>query len=245
MSTHFWGLQFKRRLTGKGSIRIWLPVHCLRALAERQNGVRCHRSSNATSHPMWKDDQIARDNRLLVHCRCIAIGALSYCHPGHHENVVTPFPPCFFSSLPYGNMQNVNSPKLWHFSGSVFGRTDFFTNFIFGPPDFFSWIFSPDFFSWFLWEKVPRKILQANPRQNPPKILQQKSPTHFCRGAGPTFPHELSTAKNAPLRAPRGTPLMPPSQFTKRDTSEGQSAAERDRPQDLKHTRPLTIATLW
>ena len=48
-------------------------------------------------------------------------------------------------------------------------------------------IFSPDFFSSFLWEKVPRKILQENPRQNPPKIIRQKSPTHFCRGAGPTF----------------------------------------------------------
>ena len=44
-----------------------------------------------------------------------------------------------------------------------------------------------DFFSSFLWEKVPRKILQENPRQNPPKLTQQKSPTHFCRGAGPTF----------------------------------------------------------
>ena len=50
----------------------------------------------------------------------------------------------------------------------------------------FSRIFSPDFFSSFLWEKVPRKILQENPRQNPPKLIQQKSPTHFCRGSGPT-----------------------------------------------------------
>ena len=42
-------------------------------------------------------------------------------------------------------------------------------------------IFSPHS----LWEKVPRKILQENPRQNPPKLTQQKSLTHFCRGAGP------------------------------------------------------------
>ena len=47
-------------------------------------------------------------------------------------------------------------------------------------------IFSPDFFS-FLWEKVPRKVLQENPQQNPPKIIRQKSPTHFCRGAGPSY----------------------------------------------------------
>ena len=30
----------------------------------------------------------------------------------------------------------------------------------------------------FLWGKVPRKILQENPRKNPPKFIQQKSPTH-------------------------------------------------------------------
>ena len=52
----------------------------------------------------------------------------------------------------------------------------------------FSRIFSPDLFSSFLWEKVPRKILQENPRQNPPKFIQQKSLTHFCRGSGPTLP---------------------------------------------------------
>ena len=62
------------------------------------------------------------------------------------------------------------------FLGSVFGSTDFSRIFIFGPPDFFSS---------FLWEKVPRKILQENPRQNPPKFIQQKSPTtSFCRGSG-------------------------------------------------------------
>ena len=41
-------------------------------------------------------------------------------------------------------------------------------------------IFSADFlagffFSSFLWEKVPRTILQENPRKNPPKFVQQKS----------------------------------------------------------------------
>ena len=36
----------------------------------------------------------------------------------------------------------------------------------------------------FCGEKVPRKIiLQENPQQKPPKLMQQKSPTHFCRGA--------------------------------------------------------------
>ena len=46
-------------------------------------------------------------------------------------------------------------------------------------------IFSPDFFSSFLWGKSAQKIPPRNPRQNPPKFIQQKSPTHFCRLAGP------------------------------------------------------------
>ena len=58
--------------------------------------------------------------------------------------------------------------------------------FIFGPPDFFT-----AFFSSFLWAKVPRKVLQENPpgkpRQIPPKLIQPKSPTHFCRGAAATM----------------------------------------------------------
>ena len=77
--------------------------------------------------------------------------------------------------------------------GSVFGRT-IFRGFLFLGRRIFSRILSPDFFS-FLWEKVPRKILQENPRQNPPKVIQQKSPTHFCRRAGPTF-----EVKNSPKR---------------------------------------------
>ena len=40
--------------------------------------------------------------------------------------------------------------------------------------------------SHFCGEKVSRKILQEKPRENPPKFLQQKTPTHFCRGAVPT-----------------------------------------------------------
>ena len=65
-----------------------------------------------------------------------------------------------------------------------FGQNGFFADFFFGRR-IFSRILSPDFFSSFLWEKVPRKILQENPRQKPPNFIQQKSPTHFCRGAGP------------------------------------------------------------
>ena len=60
-----------------------------------------------------------------------------------------------------------------------------FRGFLFLSRRIFSRIFSPDFFSSFSWEKVRRKVLQENPRENPPKFIQQKSPTHFCRGAVP------------------------------------------------------------
>ena len=38
-----------------------------------------------------------------------------------------------------------------------------------------------------------RKILQENSRQNPPKCIPQKSPTHFCRGAGPRTADDAAT----------------------------------------------------
>ena len=65
-----------------------------------------------------------------------------------------------------------------------FWQNGYFADF-FEPPDIFSPILLPNSFSSILWEKVPRKILQDNPRQNPPKIIQQNSPTIFCRGATP------------------------------------------------------------
>ena len=55
---------------------------------------------------------------------------------------------------------------------------------IFGPLDFFMDFVAGFFLLIFFVGKVPRKILQENPRQNPPKFIQQKSPTHFCRGPG-------------------------------------------------------------
>ena len=49
----------------------------------------------------------------------------------------------------------------------------------------FSRIFSPDFFPSFLWEKCPEKILQENPRQNPPKIYTTKIPDTFLQRVRP------------------------------------------------------------
>ena len=44
----------------------------------------------------------------------------------------------------------------------------------------FSRILSPEcvFCSHFFWEEVPRKTLQENPRQDPPKVIPRKSPQH-------------------------------------------------------------------
>ena len=63
---------------------ICLPVHCLSAPMDWQP----YYHTNATSHSLLRDDQIARANRMPVRCRCVAVGATSYCHPGHHTNVV-------------------------------------------------------------------------------------------------------------------------------------------------------------
>ena len=62
----------------------------------------------------------------------------------------------------------------------------FFTDFFLEPP-IFARILSPDCFSSFLWEEVPRKILQENARQIPPKLQPQKSPTRFLSVNSPAL----------------------------------------------------------
>ena len=100
------------------------------------------------------------------------------------------FPPNILEPL-FGGSEEFpqNSLQISHkILGSVSGRTDFSRIYIFGPPDFFA-DFVDGFFLLIFVGKVHRKILQENPRQNPPKFIQQKSLTHFCRGAGPqNFP---------------------------------------------------------
>ena len=61
--------------------------------------------------------------------------------------------------------------------------------FLFWAAGFISRVLWPDFFSSFLWGKMPRTKNSSRkpPLQNPPTFTQQKSPTHFCRGAGPTI----------------------------------------------------------
>ena len=68
-----------------------------------------------------------------------------------------------------------------------FWQNGFFRGFLFLARRIFSRILSPDFFSFFYGKKCPEK----SSRKIPGKILQnlhnKKSPTHFCRGAGPRF----------------------------------------------------------
>ena len=66
------------------------------------------------------------------------------------------------------------------FLGPAFGRTDFSRIFIFEPPDFFA-DFLAGFFLLILVGKVFRKILQENPRENPPNFIQQKSSNTFLQ----------------------------------------------------------------
>ena len=81
------------------------------------------------------------------------------------------------------------------FLGSVFGRTDFSRIFIFGPPDFFA-DFLAGFFLLIFRGKMPRKILQENPRENPPRVIRQKSSDTFLQiGQGNDF-GALSNSRN-------------------------------------------------
>ena len=68
-----------------------------------------------------------------------------------------------------------------HLLGSGFGRTDFVVDFYVLAAGFPRPIFSPHFCG----EKVPRKILQENPLQNPLQNLYSKSPRHIS-AEGPT-----------------------------------------------------------
>ena len=79
-----------------------------------------------------------------------------------------------------------------------------FRSFLFLGRRIISRILSPDFFFSFLWEKVPRKILQENPQQNPPKLIQQKSPPTFCRGVCGKFV-EISWTFSDKFRTPSRT----------------------------------------
>ena len=103
-------------------------------------------------------------------------------------------PPSTLQGVGLGGRKNpriIVGENYCHFGASYirvgFWQNGFFADFYFWAAGFFRGfcrrIFSPHFCG----EKVPRKILQENPRQNPPKFIQQKSPTHFCRGAGPTY----------------------------------------------------------
>ena len=65
------------------------------------------------------------------------------------------------------------------FFSSFLWENGFFTDFYFRAAGFFRGFSRRMFSPYFCGEKVPTKILQENPRQNPPKIIQQKSPTHF------------------------------------------------------------------
>ena len=58
---------------------------------------------------------------------------------------------------------------------------------VFEPLVFFFADFLAGLFFSYLLEKTPGKSLQETLQQNPSEFIQEKSPTHFCRGARPTM----------------------------------------------------------
>ena len=57
--------------------------------------------------------------------------------------------------------------------------------FIFELPGFFRGFYRQISSPRFCGKKCAEKPSRKKPRQNRPKFIQQKSPTHFCRVAGP------------------------------------------------------------
>ena len=92
---------------------------------------------------------------------------------------------CDFHRRP--QTSHVVGDQTMQWLGSVFGRTDFSLIFIFGPTDFIA-----DFVAGFFLLILVGKSAQKNtPGKSPAKSSKcfQKSPTRFCRGAGPTMPY--------------------------------------------------------
>ena len=129
--------------------------------------------------PKQSSDSLS--TRRLVHARpcCRNEEALFFCFGIF----------CVFLELEdsKANLQRTPNPGA---GCTKFFRVGFWQNGFFA--DFYFWaagsfcgfcrqIFSPHFGG----KKVPRKILQENPQQNPPEFILQKSPTHFCIRAGP------------------------------------------------------------
>ena len=80
-------------------------------------------------------------------------------------------------------------PHLARYLRVGFGRMDFFADFVFwaaGPPDF-SADFDAGFFLLISVGKSAQKNPPGGPPANPPKVIQQKSTTYFCRGARPRY----------------------------------------------------------
>ena len=106
-------------------------------------------------------------------------------------------------------------------------------------------MFSPHFGG----KKCPDKILQENPRQNPPRSTQQESPTHFCRGAGPNLFHNMNLQALTPLTGAKKSGnyqlrLLPLRRSTLIIRSI-QLAPDPDTFEKSRDTPPISIAIFW
>ena len=104
-------------------------------------------------------------------------------------------------------------------------QNGFFADFYFWTAGFFRGFCRRIFFS-FLWEKVPRKILQENPRQNPPKFIQQKSSDTFL---------QIGRAKNMTVLSLRRNGKEESRLLNLRRLRSSRSVLQRSRSHNPKH----------
>ena len=103
---------------------------------------------------------------------------------------------CYLGQILHARFSNTSFGRTL-LLGSVFGRTDFFADFVAG------------FFSSFLWGKVPRKILQENPRQKSSKIYTTKIPDTFLQRATSGVSGFIPDFTPEMLNRTRGTSKQP------------------------------------
>ena len=90
--------------------------------------------------------------------------------------------------------------------GSVFGRTDFSTDFYFWAAGFFRGFFAGFSLPVFVGKRA-QKILQKNPQQNPPKFIQQKSPRTSLQKAQASKNTSVSGLRVGPSKRSSRFPL--------------------------------------
>ena len=115
----------------------------------------------------------------------------------------------FSEQLDFENWNFLHSSSS-HLLGSVFGRTDFSRILIFGLPDFFVDFVTGFFLLIFVGKSAQKNPPGESPAKSSKIYATEKSPTHFCRGAGPTTLCSYEFLQSAP-KEQRRRPAENPS----------------------------------